>query len=751
MKIHLHLLDGCAPSPLAHYLKALGILRLVTEQADPEARGAWRDERFLLYTRLDRAELERFFLESYRPTPLLSPWNKGSGLLAREVPAVGTLERGSAPRFEGYRQVLREARALNETVGITDVAAAIKRIKDEANLVRDPREKRRIRTSADYKERLAAATRHFDELKRVVLIPASRRSWRGPHLDWLESAVVLTAAAKPTYPALLGSGGNDGNLDMASNAMQRLAELFELDHPAGVPREGTAEGLRVALWAGADRVCARRNVGQLLPGSAGGANSTNGPSGESFVNGWDFLLALEGAVAFRGGTTRRLSVDASPALGSAPFAVYGHAAGYGSASFSDEAGRGEQWMPLWTRPASFPELRQLLAEGRAQTGRAAARRPLDLVRAVTRLGVARGLSSFVRYGYIERNGQANLAVSLGRVRVGDHPRARLVDDLAPWLDRLHRHARDKHAPTRLQAAERQLSNAVFECLSRPDEARCWQGILLAAADVESFLVPGSSPLAGPIPRLQPAWIDAADDGSIEHRLAVALGTARAGDRPSGHGVDPVRTHFVPLDEKGKLLTTGERRTSRVASSPRLLPAGAAPVEALLALVERRLVEAGRGASRRLPLVAPPRSGASLQDLAAFLDGAADDAKVLRLARAFAAVRPGGAVRFAPTSGGVPEEAWLVLRLAHMPGPLADGRVVPSDPAIVRRLRSGDATGALALALRRLRAAGFAVPIRCGTADPSRARRWGAALAFPLSRIALARALTTLQPPEGDRR
>jgi hypothetical protein len=36
------ILHGCTPEPLMSYLKALGILRLVAEQADPEARGAWR-------------------------------------------------------------------------------------------------------------------------------------------------------------------------------------------------------------------------------------------------------------------------------------------------------------------------------------------------------------------------------------------------------------------------------------------------------------------------------------------------------------------------------------------------------------------------------------------------------------------------------------------------------------------------------------------------------------------------------------
>ncbi len=75
MTPHLHTLKGCSPMPLANYLKSLGILRLVGEQADKQARGWWQGERFCLLTTLSRDELETFFLEKYEPTPLLSPWN----------------------------------------------------------------------------------------------------------------------------------------------------------------------------------------------------------------------------------------------------------------------------------------------------------------------------------------------------------------------------------------------------------------------------------------------------------------------------------------------------------------------------------------------------------------------------------------------------------------------------------------------------------------------------------------------------
>ena len=34
-------LKGCTPEPLMNYLKALGILRLVAEQRDPNAQGCW--------------------------------------------------------------------------------------------------------------------------------------------------------------------------------------------------------------------------------------------------------------------------------------------------------------------------------------------------------------------------------------------------------------------------------------------------------------------------------------------------------------------------------------------------------------------------------------------------------------------------------------------------------------------------------------------------------------------------------------
>ena len=92
MTLHIHHLTGCSPTPLANYLKALGILRLVAEQSDASARGWWQDEHFCLLTRLSREELHAFFLDEYQPTPIISPWNKGSGFYKLNDPGLEPLK-----------------------------------------------------------------------------------------------------------------------------------------------------------------------------------------------------------------------------------------------------------------------------------------------------------------------------------------------------------------------------------------------------------------------------------------------------------------------------------------------------------------------------------------------------------------------------------------------------------------------------------------------------------------------------------
>jgi CRISPR-associated protein Csx17 len=153
--------------------------------------------------------------------------------------------------------------------------------------------------------------------------------------------------------------------------------------------------------------------------------------------------------------------------------------------------------------------------------------------------------------------------------------------------------------------------------------------------------------------------------------------------------------------------------------------------------------------RHLPLVAARGCGARFGDLAAFLSGTLDVGKMLDLARAFMAIRwdrLSTAHRPASTSTSEqPEEAWLALRLACLPWPLDDGRIIATEPAMVRRLISGDVASATQIALRRLRSAGIRPPLQAATADRRIAQLWAAALVFPIDSCSAQRAAAILDP------
>jgi CRISPR-associated protein Csx17 len=724
MTVHLHHLAGCTPTPLASYLKAIGILRLVAQQKDADARGFWRDEHFCLLTTLDVVALEAYFLDDYAPTPFVSPWNKGSGFYVTNDKGLAPIEGSKAPRFAAFRRGISEARMQLDS--ITRADEEVRRLKDQTKVKRGAKPAR-SKEDPEFKKELAAAERVFKGLKADLYGPFAL-AWRGPHREWMDAAMVLSPEGEPSWPALLGTGGNDGRLDFTNTAMQRLGDLFDLKSGDGAAVPTAKASLRTALFGVPSAALLDAPVGQFLPGSAGGANGTTGPGAGSQVNPWDFVLLLEGAIAFRGQATRRLGArgDMRAAI---PFAVAAQAVGYATRGKEKDV-RGEQWMPLWECPASWQDVSALFGDGRAQLGRSSARRPLDFARAIARLGVARGLTGFVRYGYLERNGQSNLAVPLGRIKVAAHPRARLIDEIGGWLDRLQREADD--APARFAASVGVLSDAVFNVLAREAEPARWQSVLTAIDEVERVQASGTAFKVGPCPPLSPGWLDAAADESSEWRLALSLGSTARGYK-DGRPFDSVRAHALPLDaKKGWSYATGADK--RLINDPRVVMTGRDPLNDLIALVERRLVEASQRGNRTLPLVARYGAGARLDDLARFLAGEVDLERLVALGRALMAVdwrRARLRDTRVDSRRDRPDEAWESLRLCALPFPVLK-RVVATEPAMFRRLASGDAAGAIEVALRRLRASGLRPPLSGGIADPTTARRWAAAFAFPIA-------------------
>jgi CRISPR-associated protein Csx17 len=739
MSVHVHKLEGCAPTPLAHYLKALAILRLVSEQRDPQARGWWKEEAFWLATKLSREDLLRFFLEEYEPTPILSPWNGGSGFYYERDPGLTPIETSSAPRFAAFRVGIAAARAvcgpLSESIALLKEKEARAKVagKEDAS------------AAADLKSARAEKDRHKEEL-----LGACRRSWRGGLLEWFDAALVLDTSASPSWPALLGSGGNDGRLDFTNNSMQHLAAIFDCAAPLAPAVPAAVPLLLASLFAEPARGLSAMAVGQFFPGSAGGDNMGAGFSGEAAANPWDFVFTLEGAVLLASSVVRSTDAAELPQA-AAPFAVRSSGAGYGSAGSADEGPRGEQWMPVWAGPALHAEVSALFSEGRIRAGRATSTRALDSARGLARLGAARGVTHFERYGYIERNGQSNLAVPLGRWETASRAREELLDDVDPWLRRLRSFARDKVAPRSVVAASRLIDEAILSICRSATDPLLWQSLLVALGSAEAAIAQSRSKAGdpkrglGPLPTLRPQWLEAVDDGSTELRLAIALASQDVVlHRGSAQVVSNVRAHWVPLDRALAIRRSHDvRRPARFATNSAGLASDVDVVcsrgtleDDLRRLVRRRIQLAPTLTARGLGMSGARGSEAPLADVMAFLFCNVDDARVLALARPLMAVawwerdRP----RIdRPVPSGV-DAAFAVARIAHVSEPLdvGDKLTIELDPEPVARLSAGDLAGAITVCLRRLRASGLLPTVRVVAGGPSYARRLAASLAFPIS-------------------
>lgn len=705
-------LKGCTATPLAGYLKALGVLRLLSAKY-PETRGAWRGDRFVLTTSLDHKGIEQFFLNDYAPTPIMAPWNGGSGFYEKDnKEALQRIVRSSNPRLSDYQ---------------TSLAIA------ESALTRYDR---------------SASPKDDDKAK---LLTAIRGQLPDTALGWFDASVLL-AGESPQYPPLLGTGGNDGRLDFTNNFMQRLLDVLPIGDEA--EPQSTLEWLRTALFATTTPGLVKSAIGQFSPGQAGGPNATAGFDADAAMNPWDFVLMIEGALLFAAAAVRRNADDPSGVL-SYPFTVRAVGAGAGSLGEGDVgSARGELWLPLWTQAATHAEVLALMSEGRVALGRKPARDALDFVRAVQHLGGYRGVRSFQRFGLLMRSGKAYLATPLARVGVSETSTSSWLDELDThgWLERFRRFANDANSATRFKTLRKRLEDALFALAGKIPSKSEAQTLLILLGDIQSALAASSKAREAvrPLPRLSERWVIAADDHTPVFRIARAL----AGLRGAGDQSLPMRAQLFPVGRRfDQWLTPDAGEKYRICDGPlgRL-------VDTLPNLLTRRLWLAERLAMPDKPLDSP--AGATLDDIAAFLRDDGMDTRISDLLSGLVLCDiPQDLDRSA--GDGILPSAFGLMKLALTPertlaslDTLAEGQHLSVPTGMLAQLAAGNHDNrAVTSAWRRLRASGLS-PLFASSALPTLAgihpKRAAAALLIPLrfgATAALVRAV--LKQPETE--
>ncbi len=614
-------MDGCSPIPIASYLKALGILRLLSiktnsvtgKAADAQVRGWWKGMRFYLQTCLTSHDILEFFLHQYSPSPVIAPWNGGSGFYLKDKKdGIRPLELAEVhPRFQGYSESVNIAKDVLKNLDIKE------------------------------KPKEAVKLRLVEKLRAKLPMSA---------IPWLDASIVLSGE-KLRFPPVLGTGGNDGRLDFTNNLMQRLFSekdgLFRASE--GTPSFSTAQLLENSLYNTPALSLSTAKVGQFSPSSAGGPNSGTGFGGETIINSWDYVFMLEGALTFASVASRRHQSNVHSGA-SFPFTVRTSSAGWGGIGATDEQdSRAEFWAPLWTSPARYTEIKALFGEGRAVTKGQMAKDGFDFARAISTLGLSRGFSEFQRYGYFKRAGKSYYAVAIGRRVAEPSPGAKLTSDLdcGGWLQRVRSFARQKDQPASIRHSVKNLEEALFELLApEPSNSEVTAAIVAVGRlglRLTRVQTNEKNPVPPPPPLLSGQWIKCADDQSPEFRIAAALAGLgirqqylddKSGNRDApeiGEYTPPMAAHLVRLTnprgnsrefETGTFFRGLKLRKSRQWAqgmySPTVVWGHGGLVSNMIAVLERRLVEAPiRGLSDK-PFGSACQ--ARMSDISAFLRG-----------------------------------------------------------------------------------------------------------------------------------
>lgn len=717
-------LEGCTPTPLASYLKALGVLRLLSSKY-PETRGLWRGDRFVLLTSTGREEIERFFLEEYAPTPLVAPWGARSGFYdgssektARE--ALAQIEASQSTRLIMFRTMIQSVRKLLAQYGFDEKASDDKKL----------------------------------ELMRIC-----RRELPDQIIGWLDTCYILTGGDRK-FPPLLGTGGNEGSGSYVSGFAQQVV--------ACVVNRTQDEALSAALFdLNAPHASVDQTPGHFAPGASGGINASIGfEDNKAQSNPWGYILALEGTVALAGAAVRR-NADAIGGDLSYPFTVHATFAGSGNLAEGDaNKPRGEMWLPLWIQPSRYMEIRSLMAEGRIAFGRKQASDGLDAVRAIHRLGGYRGVGAFQRYGLLKRNGKSYFATALSRVEVSETHTANWLDDLDrhQWLDRFRRFGRGANTANRFLVLRKRLEDRLFALSGRDPSKAEAQSLLVLLGEIQSALATSRKAReeVPPIPRLSEQWVAAADDDTnpafrITKALAGLKGTA---DKPL-----PLRAQLFPVHPRHNIWMDDARKLKDAGNDPychvRVHTGlrGNLP-HALHALLERRLRLAEKLEMDDKPLDSP--AGATLADIEAFLRDERMDGRIAELLPGLVLCTIPQDHEHAAGDGVIPA-AFALMKLVLTPDrPLrlpslklsTDNVDLPVPPGMLAQLAAGNhGNRALKIAWRRLRASGLA-PAFAFDSLPTEASinppRAAAALLIPLRFGATATlAHSVLKQPETE--
>jgi CRISPR-associated protein Csx17 len=418
----------------------------------------------------------------------------------------------------------------------------------------------------------------------------------------------------------------------------------------------------------------------------------------------------------------------------------------------------EIWLPLWDRPTSIYEIRELFTSGRIEVHNRIAVNGIDAVQAISQLGVDRGVRAFRRIGLFKgrTGGDKYLsAIDMGSFPVRRWQRVDLLSDIDIWLSSFRKGATSKNAPTSIGRSLRNLNRAIFSMSTDHASSRV-QNVLISLGACERSIAKSfkwaKESFVRPVPALSERWLREADDGSPEFRLAASLASVYGhySDHDGKPIVMPIRAQMEPVHTwliDGHLSVAFNEDQSRD-----LAWSDGDPLSAMNQIMARRIMRAVQSGSRLYP--DRGRLNANLGDIADFIEDRINIRHMVNLLWGlilvdWPSVSKDAITRCQTFDSIAPEAGYGMLKLCFA-GETVRGVEISIVPEIHRRATLGDSYNSIRLAEHRLRGSGLPTNAKSIWISPRMTKRTAAALLFPISRYQIdALADNVLRPDHNE--
>lgn len=513
----IHRMEGCKTSPLSSYLKALGIMKIIGEQVDKNAKFFWTNEIFYIESRCSEEHILDFVMNKYSPSPIMDPWNNGSIIYetGKELKKIEEIEQSGNIRFS---EIIDNFRLIKKLL------PKFKDKVDENNVTEVPNVSKK--NSQIHVSQKKNSKSKVDKKKVPEMISILRSQATDRFVEWLDASILVSSEGKLFFPPLMGTGGNEGNLDYAKLFITCIWELM-----VSKKREAkkTLSLLRNSLLGTFTNDLEEHPFGKFDPSRAGGANQGNGVKTKNFkINTWDFVFLMEGALLWSNDIGRRENYGKGTVL--SPFTVRPSYVGFNAPININPKNEKEIWVPIWSNNASLCEIKKFLVEGRVDIFGEPPRNGLEFAEAINSLGVDRGIVGFNRYPILIRRGEASIAVDAGYFNVKENKCVSLLNDVAKYINYLKGLNRiDTTSDSKVIAAiQRRLERDELELTlkgSRESVMKLMRDIGNSYEEIVSRL--DEKTIGYFDPSYNEEWIEKAWDDSVEFFLALSIATIRA--------------------------------------------------------------------------------------------------------------------------------------------------------------------------------------------------------------------------------